>query len=371
MKYAGDKMKRIAILAPYVGVVNRGAETFVIELTKKLSKFYDIDVYSTGVSKLIYKNCIVINCIPSPFLKYHTKLYERFSFYRKIVNKFYYIIPDVLFQRAFTKKAFKVIDNNKYDLLFPNNGVWGAKYSKIYRKKTGTPFIYTGHGGIGPGERIILGYEPDYYICLTTKHYNWAKKHCAVNKTQLTIIPNGVNVSCFSKHKAQNKSTKRIISVAALTSFKRHQLSILAISKLNNVDLVILGNGEEKKCLLNLVDKVLRKRCTITSVPYESIKDWYSKSDLFVLPSLEEPFGIVYLEAMASNIPIVAPDDEQRREIIGTAGLFCDVENIDEYAKTISQALSMEWGDIPYERAKLFDWGLVSNKYMNLIESLF
>lgn len=31
-------MKKIAIIAPYVGSVNRGAETFVIELTKQLKK---------------------------------------------------------------------------------------------------------------------------------------------------------------------------------------------------------------------------------------------------------------------------------------------------------------------------------------------
>ena len=40
-------MKKIAILAPYVGEVNRGAETFVIELVKKLKSNYEIDVYST------------------------------------------------------------------------------------------------------------------------------------------------------------------------------------------------------------------------------------------------------------------------------------------------------------------------------------
>ena len=34
----------------------------------------------------------------------------------------------------------------------------------------GIPFIYTGHGGIGYGEKEILNCSPDAYVCLTKKH---------------------------------------------------------------------------------------------------------------------------------------------------------------------------------------------------------
>ena len=39
------KMKRIAVLATYVGKINRGAETFVIELCKHLRKNYIVDIW--------------------------------------------------------------------------------------------------------------------------------------------------------------------------------------------------------------------------------------------------------------------------------------------------------------------------------------
>ena len=42
---------KIIILATFVGVINRGGETFVIELVKKLREYYDIEVYSMGINE--------------------------------------------------------------------------------------------------------------------------------------------------------------------------------------------------------------------------------------------------------------------------------------------------------------------------------
>lgn len=363
-------MKRIAIFAPYVGTVNRGAETFVIELTRKLSAKYEVDVYTLKSEPLISDHCICVDVRKGLLLSLHASIYNTSRLYRKVVDRFYYLIPDVLFQRAFTKKTFKVIDERDYHLLFPNNGVWGAKYSCKYRKHHRIPYIYTGHGGIGQGEKYIIETEPDAYVCLTNKHLLWANEIKKSEKTKIALIPNGVNVSDFNVRRGSVRETKRVLSVAALTEFKRHRLTIMALSRLPNVQLTILGKGEDESELKKLADKYMPGRCQITSVSYHDMKEQYASADLFVLPSREEPFGIVYLEAMASNLPIVAPDDSQRREIIGNAGLYCDVENLEEYASSIQRALHMEWGTLPLKRARQFDWAIITAKYEKLIEEV-
>lgn len=363
-------MKRIAILAPYVGTVNRGAETFVIELTRKLSAKYEVDVYTLTGEPLISDHCICVDVRRGALLRLHTSIYNTSRLYRKAVNRFYYLIPDVLFQRAFTKNAFKFIAERDYHLLFPNNGVWGAKYSCKYRKHHRIPYIYTGHGGIGQGEKYILETEPDAYVCLTNKHLLWANGIKKSEKTKTELIPNGVNVSDFNAQRDKTSETKKVLSVAALTEFKRHQLTIMALSRLPNVQLTILGKGEDEGELKKLADKYMPGRCQITSVNYHDMKEQYASADLFVLPSREEPFGIVYLEAMASNLPVVAPDDSQRREIIGDAGLYCNVENPEEYASAIQRALDIEWGTLPLKRAQQFDWSIITVKYEKLIEEV-
>ena len=60
-------MKKIVFLATHIGLINRGAETFVIEIVKKLSKDYKVVVYSKGISEekkdYIENSEILINSI--------------------------------------------------------------------------------------------------------------------------------------------------------------------------------------------------------------------------------------------------------------------------------------------------------------------
>ncbi|GKU27270.1 hypothetical protein CFOLD11_40970 [Clostridium folliculivorans] len=359
-------MKKIAILATHLGVINRGVESFVIELVKKLRDDFEIDIYATGMVDDIKENIIRIDIKKSLFHRMHEKQFNKCGLYYKIINRFFYfLIPDILYQRKFTQKVFKDYINDKdYDLLFPNNGIWGAIYSKKLRDKKSTPFIYTGHGGIGYGEEQILMQEPDMYVALTKNNESWAREF-SVN---VTTIYNGINLNKFEMKHDKNNDQKTIVSVGALTEFKRHNLTIDAVSMLEDVKLVILGRGELQDKISEKGMEKLKERFTINAVPYEEIMNYYHMADLFVLPSLNEPFGIVYLEALASNLPIVAPDDEVRREIIGQAGLYCDCSNAEEYSEKIKSALDTDWGDIPRKRAELFDWNKSALSYKELFE---
>nr|AIA89301.1 Glycos_transf_1 [uncultured Nostoc sp.] len=67
-------------------------------------------------------------------------------------------------------------------------------------------------------------------------------------------------------------------------------------------------------------------------------------ADVFALPSLGEPFGIVYVEAMAAGLPVVAPDDNIRREIIGEAGILCNCKIAKEFANALDRAMNKSGG---------------------------
>lgn len=357
---------KIAVLAPYVGKINRGAESFVIEITKKLSKYYEVDVYSEYECDEIKENIKIIKVENNIIFKLHNLIYEQFSIYRKICWKFYFLIPDILHQKKFSVAVYKKLLNENYNIIYPNNGIWGAKIANEYRKHTQVPFIYTGHGGVGTGEKLILKENPDKYICLTERHYNWAKMY--TNK--ISLIPNGVDINRFHNH-VKNKRIKLVLSVGALTEFKHHEYTIAAMKHVPDAKLLILGSGEQERSLRKYAEKELGSRCEIKSVAYLDMPEYYKMADLFVLPSDKgEAYGIVYLEAMASNLPIVAPDDSMRHEIVKNAGLFCDVTNSEEYAECISRALNMEWGTIPLETVSQNDWEVISLKYREIIEEL-
>ena len=91
---------------------------------------------------------------------------------------------------------------------------------------------------------------------------------------------------------------------------------------------------------------------------------------MFTLPSKDEPFGRVYLEAMASGLPVVATDDAMRRALIGNAGIVCDVTNATEYSNAIAASLSKDWGSTPIEQSSGYSWERVAEQYADVIDTL-
>lgn len=99
--------------------------------------------------------------------------------------------------------------------------------------------------------------------------------------------------------------------------------------------------------------------------------NYYRAADIFSLPSKSsEAFGLVYLEAMASNLPVVAPNDDNRKFIIGKAGLLCNVSDLDDYAGTLTAALKTDFTDLPRQQAEKFSWDNIASQYEQIIETV-
>lgn len=365
--------KRIAILAAYAGIVDRGAEAFVIEFTKNMRNDFDITVFSMGVAEEIKENTVRIDINNSKLLRIHQSIYKKNKLYKKICDKTYYLIPSEIEQRLFSKKVYKnYLLKEKYDLIFPNNGVQGVKYADKIRNNNGTPFIYTGHGGNSIGETLILKYKPDLYIALTERYLKVAES--LHNKT--VKIHNGIDVRRFEREysvKDEHKSLPRpvILCVGAFTDMKRQKLLIEAVSFLKDGFLILIGDGEKKQMLEDYCSAKIPGRYLITRAGRDEIVYYYHLCDVFSLPSKDEPFGIVYLEAMACNKPVVTTLDEDRKEIIGDAGILCNVESPRDYSNAITECFLRDWDDIPMNRVKTeFSQNKIFGEYRNVINEV-
>ncbi|MBI3379839.1 glycosyltransferase [Candidatus Gottesmanbacteria bacterium] len=347
---------RIALLNIYNGLVERGSEVFVKELASRLSMNHEISVYQTGDQKSENYNVKKINRIP-------------FQPHQGPVSSPLYH----LWVFIFTLKCLSDLWKEKYDWVIPINGRWQVLICRILRFFRGGKILISGHAGIGFEDRwnILVG-KPDIFVALNPSALSWAKKFYPDEK--LYYIPNGVNIEKF-------KPTKRnltllikkpiIICVSALLPHKRIELLIKAVNKLNSGSLLLIGNGPLKKGIEKLGASLLKERfLLIQHIPYDEIANYYSIAQVFSLPSGEsEAFGLVYLEAMACNLPIVAPDDINRREIIGNAGLFGDLENIDTYSELLDRALHTDFGDKPIKQAHKFSWSKISNQYEKILKN--
>jgi len=232
-----------------------------------------------------------------------------------------------------------------------------------------------GQSGIGWDDRWNLLMKPDVFIALTDRQLEWAK-NATVWKTQKFVkISNGVDIKEFNQKVSSVKiklSKPIVITVAASIKSKRVEQAIVAISRLDNVSLLLLGSGYLDNQIDNLAKKLLPNRFVHLSVSHQEISRYYKSADVFTLCSdSSEAFGIVYLEAMASGLPCVATDDQSRREIVGDAGIY--VKNPDdstEYAAAIQKALSTDWGNKPITRAKQFAWEKITKEYLLVLSKL-
>lgn len=335
---------KIAFINVYQDSVERGAEIFVSELSKRLKRNHQVDIYS---SKTAYP--------------------ARWPVLWKL-----FIDPQGLLIGLYTFKLLPELWKQKHDVIIPTNGGWQVAIVRIFTWVRGARIIVSGQSGKGWDDKNNLWAFPDTFVALTKESTKWASKFNPFVK--VTTIPNGVDLDKFNNKKAdifKDLEKPIILTVGALTKDKRQQLAIKAVSKLKKGSLVIIGKGGQQKYLNTLGGKLLGKRFLVAEFPHSKMPEVYQSADLFTYPtSPNESFGIVLLEAMASGLPVVATDDPMRREIIDTAGVFVDPKNTDKYADTLSNALSKDWGRLPIKQAQNYDWGKIALQYEELFNNL-
>ena len=142
-----------------------------------------------------------------------------------------------------------------------------------------------------------------------------------------------------------------------------------------NVGLAMIGTGPAKKETDNLIaklglqDKVFRK----DAVPHTSISQYFRKANLFLLPSSYEIYGMVLMEALYFNVPVVATDTP------GAADILCN----DSYGTIMSDLNVQKWADacqhyLPGSSQKEnalhdyivnnFNWDFLADKYIEIFE---
>jgi len=299
----------IAIINKYQNKVNRGAETFVSELSKRLSKKHQVDILTK-------------------------------------INLF-----------------------KKYDIVIPTNGRLQVFIVRLATWLTGSKMIVSGQSGVGLDDRLNLYSMPNVFVAISSYALDKSKKRNPFVKS--VYIPNGVNLNTF---KGQTlKGGRTILAVGAFTKEKRHDLTIKAVAKLNDVKLIIAGGGGSlRKDIEILGEKLLGKdRFEIIETTNDKMPEIYNKANLLVFPTVPwESFGIVLVEAMASGLPVVTTDDPIRREIVGDAGLFVDPTDTNKFANTIEKALITAWGEKPRKQVEKFDWDIIASEYEKLFQEL-
>jgi len=169
------------------------------------------------------------------------------------------------------------------------------------------------------------------------------------------IIPNGIRLQAFEKISRAaarrdldiGEMVKIVLFVGRLDPIKGLKYLIEAMPAIKEVEpevrLLLVGDGPERRELERLANKLGLSECVIFvgRVSEDRVPTYMVASDVFVLPSLSEGFGIVNLEAMAAGLPIVATSVGGVPSLVaeGINGFLVDPGNAAQIASRVSLLL--------------------------------
>lgn len=360
---------KVAFVMPGVGAVNRGAEAFVVELCAALAERhgFEITLFCRGPATVPHRK---IRALPRD-QRLVNRIYSATRLGRKVFDTFF-LDPLSLEWYTAALSAFPSLWRGGYGAVVMEGGLVGARLCRLLRRAKGVPFVDIAHGQDPKWEGAFARQNPDRVVAFTEAAQRMILQRAP--RARVVVIPHGVDLDLFHPSVPPvplDLPRPVILCAGAVDSHKQMHLAVEAVARLGRGSLAILGEGPETEAVDRLAaDRLAPDRYLRQAVPRSAMPGWYAAADCFTLPSRTESFGLTYLEAMACGRPCVAPDDEVRREVIGEAGICCDVSDPDAYAGALAAALERDWGEIPRRQAERFPVTATIDAYANLLRTL-
>jgi len=263
----------------------------------------------------------------------------------------------------------------------------------FYAKALGINIVYSFHGGIiieqKKGHKIFyylfLFYCDHIFDKIITNSQFGIKLLLSLNvpKEKLVQIPNGINISSFTKVKPKSlKGESALLFVGRFEYVKGidmlPEMIRILVKGYPLVHLHLVGTGSMEKCVKEkMVNLGLTRHITLHGFLNGKPKiALYKGADIFVLPSRLEQFGITLLEAMAAGTPMIATNVGDISELIenGKTGLLVPPD-----PEAIASAVNKLWMDKKLYRnikrniksyIKSFNWKTISQSYVTLYNFL-
>jgi len=194
------------------------------------------------------------------------------------------------------------------------------------------------------------------------------------------ILPSFVEKRNIVQNRAFQSDSLKIITLSKLIKRKNINLVIEALAQAEfDFEYNIWGEGPEKKRLLNLIKKYnLQNRIKINDfIPHEKIFEKLDENNVFILPSVNETFGLSYLEALSRGLIVVASCNTGVDGIISdNINGFLTNPSKDSILNTLNKinALSVEKKRAMYEKsiqtAKNYEKDKIMTKYFETIKKI-
>lgn len=207
-----------------------------------------------------------------------------------------------------------------------------------------------------------------------------ALNHYPCKTPKLVTIPQGINKKYFSIH--SNITSNIILSVGSIGMRKGHLFTIEAFDKIRakgiNAKLKIYGVLAEDTYCRQLQSRIKSSLYSSDielhpNAPIDELTEAYKEASIFALHSQEESQGIVFAEAMACGLPVVATNVGGIPYVVkhGECGLLSDYGDVDSMSNNLEKLLTdqkmhSKMSLNAKHLAKDYDWSVIANRIIEL-----
>ena len=289
------------------------------------------------------------------------------------------------YELALSSKLFDVISKHKIDVLHVHYAIphaYAAYMAKKILKENGynIPIITTLHGtditlvGNNPFYKPAVTFsinKSDIVTCVSKSLMEDTREFFGI-KREIKVIPNFIDIDKYAKkhnlcqgNMLAQDDEKIIVHVSNFRPLKRIIDVLKIFEKINqkiNSKLIMVGDGPDKKKAKDFLRKNNLKNKVIFLGKTSEVDEILCSSDLFLLPSEKESFGLAALEAMALKVPVISTNTGGLKDlnINGNSGYTSDIGDIDSMAENAIKILSdgsleKKYRNQAFENAKKYD----------------
>lgn len=280
----------------------------------------------------------------------------------------------------------RILDEHKFDVLHFHEP-WIPVLSRQILTRSRAVNVATFHAAVPdtimsrtvvkvvtPYTKSLLKYI-DSYTAVSEAAAEYIR---SLTDAQVKIIPNGIDLNQFKPPLRHNddKKKKTILYVGRLEGRKGVNYLLHAYQLLEkqdpNVSLIIAGDGSDREKLEILADDLRLKNVTFAGYVTNAQKIKYLRAaDLFCAPSVYgESFGVVLLEAMASQLVTVAGDNPGYENVMRGLGVISLIhpKHPEEFARRMGLLLREKdlrklWRDWAKQEVEQYSYANIVSRY--------
>lgn len=307
-----------------------GAERMVYELASHMQSDYDVTVIAfDGTAGDYYVDLLDQQGVNVIIIPKELRLFA-WRTAKKLVPYLKTLKPDIVHTHLFAAD------------------VWGA----IAARRAGVPAILSTEHNINHDEGRLKHWLKCYthafrqgIAAVSTAVADYVIEECRDAQDKVRMIYNGIDLSQFADIPEKKMLSKpaQLVVVGRLEPQKGHMALLNALRYVKQpVELTIVGEGSLRNMIeRKIVDLGLENcvRCVGVQTDMPAV---YKQSDIVVMPSLWEGFGLVAIEAMAAGRPVIASNIDGLRELITKkkTGMLVNMDKPDAVARAIDEIIA-------------------------------